>query len=256
MTWNATSLFKAALIPTGVCLLLSGSVGFLERILVVLAHGQRLIISVDMPRRGVARKTHREDRSKAQTLLLSHGLRSVFFFDSDNGGATDACHVFGFGDNLGSNTLPVSDRGLARTVRHFLDGGTEGRFLDSQRVLKSTIPESPSPPRRVLWHNDVVMSAGLFPCLSPGSRVYCPLHFFPTSWIARPLSTIELLRLYQLPLSFDGFLGGLDPAGGLPFEDSPAPDLFTSIFCQLWGVIGGDSGGVGEKEKAGGVCVC
>ena len=195
MTWNTTSLFKAALVPTGVCLLLSGSVDFLERILVGLAHGQRLIISVDMPRRGVARKTHREDRSKAQKLLLSHGLRSVFFLDSDNGGATDACHVFGFGDNLGSNTLPVSDRGLARTVRHFLDGGTEGRFLDSQRVLKSTIPESPSPPQRVLWHNDVVMSAGLFPCLSPGSRVYCPSHFFPTSWIARPLSTIELLRL-------------------------------------------------------------
>jgi len=56
-------------------------------------------------------------------------------------------------------------------------------------------------------------------------------------------------------------LGGLDPAGGLPFEDLPAPDLFTSIFRQLWGVIGGGSGGVGEKgsggvgekEKAGGV---
>jgi len=69
----------------------------------------------------------------------------------------------------------------------------------------------------------------------------------------RPLSTIELLRLYQLPLSFDGFLGGLDPAGGLPFEDAPAPDLFTSIFRQLWGVIVGGLGGVGEKEKAGGV---
>jgi hypothetical protein len=74
------------------------------------------------------------------------------------------------------------------------------------------------------------MSAGLFPSLLPGCRVYCPSHFPPTSWIARPLSTIELLQLYQLPLSFDVFLGGLDPAKGLPFEDSPAPDLFTSIF--------------------------
>jgi hypothetical protein len=156
----------------------------LDRTLAALAHGQRVIISVDMPRRGVAQKTHREDRAKAQTLLLSHGLRLVFFLDSDNGGATDACHVFGFGDDLGSSILPVSDRGLARTVRH---------FLDSQRVLKSTIPESLSPPRQVLWHEDVVMSAGLFPCLLPGSRVYCPSHFPPTSWIARPLSTIEFL---------------------------------------------------------------
>ena len=44
-------------------------------------------------------------------------------------------------------------------------------------------------------------------------------------------------------------MGGLDPAEGLPFEDSPAPDLFTSIFRQLWGVIGGGSGGEGEEEK-------
>ncbi len=119
----------------------------MERTLADLAHGQRVIISVDMPQRGVARKTHREDRAKAQTLLLSHGLLSVFFLDSNNGGANDACHVFGFGDDLGSSILPVSDRGFAQTVRHFLDGGTEGWFLDSQRVLKLTIPKSLSPPR-------------------------------------------------------------------------------------------------------------
>ena len=181
--------------------------------------------------------------------MRSHGLRLAFFLDSDNGGATDACHVFGFGHDLGSSILPVSDRGLALTFRHFLDGGTEGRFLDSQKVLKSTIPESLSPPRIVLWHQDVVMSTGLFPSLLPGSRVYCPSHFFPKSWIAHPLSTIQLLRLYQLPLSFDGVLGGLDMAKGLPFEDSPAPDLFTSIFRQQWGVIGGGLGGEGEEEK-------
>ncbi len=75
--------------------------------------------------------------------------------------------------------------------------------------------------------------------------VYCPLQFFPTKWIARPLSTVELLRLYQLSLSLDAWLGSLEPAKGLPFEDSPAPDLFTSIFRQLWGVI---EGGLGLKE--------
>jgi hypothetical protein len=127
-------------------------------------------------------------------------------------------------------------------LRHFLDGGTEGRFLGSQKVLKTTIPELINPPRNVLWHEDVVLAAGLFPCLLPGARVYCPLYFFPTKWIARPLSTIKLLRLYQLPLSLDPFLSGLEPAKGLLFEDSPAPDLFTSIFHQLWGVIGGGLG--------------
>ena len=78
--------------------------------------------------------------------------------------------------------------------------------------------------------------------LLPGAWVYCPLHFFPSKWIVRPLSTVELLRVYQLPLSFDVLLGGLERAKGLPFKDSPAPDLFTSIFCQLWGVIEGGLG--------------
>ena len=74
----------------------------------------------------------------------------MFLLDSDNSGATDACHVFGFGHDLGLSILPVADRGIARMVRHFLDGGMEGRFLDSQKVLKLTIPKSLSPPRRVL----------------------------------------------------------------------------------------------------------
>jgi len=175
-------------------------------------------------------------------MLRSLGLRPVFFLDADNGGATDACHVFGFGHDLCSSILPASDYGLARTLRHFLDGGTEGRSLNSQTVLKSTIPELLDPPRKVLWHDDVVLAAGLFPCLVPGARVYCPSHFCPTKWIARPLSTVELLRLYQLPLLLDAWLGGLEPAKGLPFKDLPAPDLFTSIFRQLWGVIEGGLG--------------
>ena len=239
MPWQAPSSFTAALMPVGSALLLSGTVEFLERILGELVHIQRVIVSVDLPRRGISPKSHREGRAKAQALLRTFGIRPVFFLDADNGGATDACHVFGFGHDLCSSILPASDRGLARTVRHFLDGGTGGRFLNSQKVLKSTIPELLDSPRKVLWHDDVVLATGLFPCLVPGARVYCPSHFFPTMWIARPLSTIELLRLYQLPLSLDVWLGGFEPARGLPFEDSPAPDLFTSIFRQLWGVVEG-----------------
>ena len=187
MTWHVPSLFTAALMLVGAALLLPGSMEFLERTLAKLVHVQRVIISTDMPRRGVALKTHREDRAKAQTLLRSHGLHSVFFLDADNGRATDACHVFGFGHDLCSSILPASDQGLAQALRHFLDSGMEGRFLNSQKVLKSTFPESLVPPCKVLWHEDVVLAAGLFLCLMPGARVYCPLHFFPTKWIACPL---------------------------------------------------------------------
>ena len=100
MSWHATNLFTAALMPVGTALLLSGSVEFLEQTLVELVHVQRVIVSFDMPQRGIAPKAHREDRAKAQTMLRSHGLRPVFFLDANNGGATDACHVFGFGHGI------------------------------------------------------------------------------------------------------------------------------------------------------------
>jgi hypothetical protein len=149
--------------PVETALLLSGSVEFLERTLVELVHVQQVIVSVDMLRQGITPKSHREERAKAQTMLCSHGLRPVFFLDADNGGVT----------------MRVT-------------GGTEGRFLNSQTVLKSTIPELLDPPRKVLWHDNVVLAAGLFPCLMLCAWVYSPLHFFPTKWIACPLSTVEL----------------------------------------------------------------
>jgi hypothetical protein len=36
-------------------------------------------------------------------------------------------------------------------------------------------------------------------------------------------------------------MGSLEPDEGLPFEDPPTLELFTSIFWQLWGVSGGGS---------------
>jgi hypothetical protein len=137
MMWQLPSSFKAAVMPVGVAVLLSRSIDFLDRVLADLVHCQRLIVPVDMPRRGVAPKTHREDRAKAQKLMHKHGMRLAFFLDLDNGGANDACHVFGFGNNLGSSVLPASDQGLTQTLCHFLDGGTEGHILDSHRVLKT-----------------------------------------------------------------------------------------------------------------------
>jgi hypothetical protein len=33
----------------------------------------------------------------------------------------------------------------------------------------------------------------------------------------------------------DPLLVGLSPRGQLPFKNSPSPEVYTSIFCQLWG---------------------
>jgi hypothetical protein len=70
----------------------------------------------------------------------------VSFPDADNGGAMDACHVFGFGDDLGLTCLPGLTMGLLQTLHHFLDGGTKGFFPELARVPRLSILDVTAPP--------------------------------------------------------------------------------------------------------------
>ena len=63
----------------------------------------------------------------------------------------------------------------------------------------------------------------------------------PDKLVIRALTSHEMLRLYQLPLSMDAFLADLPPDSPLPYEDSAPPGLFTSVLRQLWGVVRGGS---------------
>jgi hypothetical protein len=154
----------------------------------------------------------------------------------------DAFHLFGFSPRLCLDTILTSLGGLPLALRHFLDGGTKGYIPPSALVAQSLVPALDNPPQWFLWHLDIVQSEGLFPCRRPRSLVYCPLYCFPNKWVAWPLALPELLQLYQLPLLMDAVLRALEPDKGLPFEDSPAPNLFASVFQQLWGASGGGSG--------------
>ncbi len=89
--------------------------------------------------------------------------------DAATGGATDAQHLLGLGDDLSSPCVPSMKVGLRWTVRNALDGGVEGRF---PTVTKSSLPDLDAPPRAVLWHEDVLRPEGLFPCWFPNVRVY------------------------------------------------------------------------------------
>ncbi len=166
--------------PEGTGLLLSGSATFVDRVLNSLSPTpRRVIASILIRLRDVTVRGLRKDRVVARSVLVKHGLRPVVFPDSDNGGATDACHTIGFGVDLCSGILPSSSMGLPRTLRHFLDGGATGSFPDSVRVVRSSVPVVINPPHKVLWHSDMLLGEGLFPCSWPRSLVLCPSHFFP-----------------------------------------------------------------------------
>ena len=241
---NITSWFTPSDVPsfypevTG--LLLSGSATFVDGVIDSLSLKPRRVIKSIIIRLWDATVWGlRKDRAVARSVLVKHGLWPVAFPDSDNGGATDACHMTGFGFNLRSGILPSSLMGLPCTLRHFLDGGAKGSFPDSSRVVRSSIPVVVDPLHKVLWHSEAVLGKGIFPCSWPRSLVLCPSHFFPWHWIRHTLPLPELRCLYKLPL-FELDTGSRDLSSGtwLRFEDSPPPDLYVSIFCQMWSVEG------------------
>ena len=238
-SWSTPSELNSSSLAAGVGLLVSGSKRFINGIMGTVGSTHRIIASVETSLRGATLRGLRKSRASAKELLARLGMQPVSLLDSDYGRATDACHVIGFGRDLASDGVPTVSKSLPLTLRHFLDGGAKGVFLRTSRVPRLTVPVIDDPPRSVLWHLDTVRGEGLFPCTRPRSLVYCPSHFFPGQWLRRLLTLQELLRLYRLPLSLDPLLRDLDPERGLPFEDAPAPDVFVSIFRQLWGVGGG-----------------
>ncbi len=238
-SWFVPSDVKTTVFPEGIGLLVSGSKRFIDGIIPDMGLTRQLIASVVIKLCGMSLQGLHKDRALVKELLNRHGLHPVSFPDAQNGGATDACHVIGFCGDLCLDILTTSSKGLPLTLHHFLDRGAKGSFPEMSRVPRLAIPVVADPPRTVLWHLDAVLGEGLFPCTCPRSLVYCPSHFFLQQWIRRALTLPKLLCLYQLPLSMDPLLRDLNPGWGLPFEDTPAPDLFVLIFRQLWGEYGG-----------------
>ena len=237
--WFPPSALKTTRLPEGVGLLVSGSKQFINGIMGTVGPTHRIITSVEISLRGTTLRGLRKSRASAKELLKRHGMQPVSFLDSDNGGATNACHVLGFERDLGLDVLPMASKGLPPTLHHFLDGGAKGAFPKTSRVPCSSVSVVDDPPWLVLWHLDMVLGEGLFPCIVHVLWVCCPSHFFPGQWIQRTLTLPELLRLYRLPLLLDPLLGELNPERGLSFEDAPAPDVFILIFRQFGGGCGG-----------------
>ena len=209
----------------------------------------RTIALVEYPLCGRSRNLVKSLGSQGQKLLLEFGLWPVNFCDGECGGATDARHTLGFAAGLRLGILPAPKQGLALVLCHFIDGGTEIAF--SQTILQTLVPTLESS-ARVRWHENILLSCGLFPRQHPWLLVYCPWYRLPHhKLVIRALTLHKMLRLYQLPLLMDALLVGLDPELPLPYEDSAPPGLFTSVLHQLWGVVGGGSAIVEEGSLTG-----
>jgi hypothetical protein len=149
-SWFAPSDVQNSHFLEGVGLSVSGSPDFIDGILLDLSPTHRVIALVLFRLHSSTMRSMRKDWATAKEVLNWHDLRVVSFLDSNNGGATDACYMAGFGGDLVSDVLLSLMMGLPWTLRHFLGRGTVGFFPLEARVPRSSIPTSKAPPQKVL----------------------------------------------------------------------------------------------------------
>ena len=82
-------------------------------------------------------------------MLQEFCLRCFKLRDSKYGGATDTTFLFGLGGGPGFGVLPCEGNTIERSLRHFLDGGTE-TIPDISVVDMNELPLLDLPPRKVI----------------------------------------------------------------------------------------------------------
>jgi hypothetical protein len=167
-----------------------------------------MFVTVNVGHQGASRSVLQRVFKQGHELCMDHGLQPLVIGNAAAGGASDAQHFFGFGDDLSYACAPMVKPELQRTIQNMLDGGVEGWFPS---VLQSAIPALDNLARAVLWYDGILRPEGLFPCCSPNAKVYCPLYKLKGRWLVWSLTIHEKLWLFQMPLSMDLALAGLNP---------------------------------------------
>jgi hypothetical protein len=154
--WKTPLDLYSSSLDTTAIYFVSGTSQFVCKMQPWLSGSQRVIVSLEIHRRGCSRKAIRNARVEGSKRLRNMGLKVVSFLDKDCGGATDAFHDFGFGSDIKSSVLLMPEAGLPLCVRHFLDGGADLTGLQRRFVPRALIRELDSPSQTVLWDGTVL----------------------------------------------------------------------------------------------------
>ena len=146
--------------------------------------------------------------------------------------------------------VPSPNTIVERSLQHFLDPQVSP--FDAPQVGAGTFEhlEGLPPERRPMEGVSVqgaLLPQGLLALKDHRVLVLAPSIHHPGSRILRPLSINERLRMHQSPLELDAFVRGPPTEGAdarswklvQDISESLTPDMYVSMFRQLWGFNGG-----------------
>ena len=249
--WHPTLAFTSSAFAQDYVYFVSGSRGFIKRVWPKIKYCTHVIVSLELSRRERAHNTYRRAWTAGSKLFQTLGLPTESYSDRACGGATTNRFLVGFSPSLGSPPALTAD--VQRSLRHYVNGGVEGRF---SRISVDAFTHIKDPPRRVVNFDDCVRVEGLMPGDNPTALVLCPSYFLKKHWVKRRLLASELMGLFQIPSSMEDSLSEAVTnciANGevLPFECSLTPVMCTALLRQLWGTTGGGLSDAADANTGG-----
>ena len=199
--WHPTLAFTSSAFAQDYVYFVSGSRDFIKRVWSKIKDCTHVIVSLELSRRERAHNTYRRAWTAGSKLFQTLGLLTESYSDRACGGATTNRFLVGFSPSFGSPPALTAD--VQRSLRHYVNGGVEGRF---SRISVDAFPHIKDPPRRVVNFDDCVRVEGLMPGDNPTALVLCPSYFLKKHWVKRRLVASELMGLFQIPSSMEDYL--------------------------------------------------
>lgn len=216
----------------------SGSVEFFQSLQPSLAAYSQVIWSFEQVFRDKSYSAWKKTLAQVTKKCYEWSLHPVSFPHHKYGGATNAVHLVAFSSAVGGDwanyTHPPN---VARSISHSWNPAAKCRLIS----CADSPPSVSGPVPKVITFNNLLRVEGLLSVRAPFGLVCGPSVFKPGASIARRLTPLELHRLYDLPMVFDPALleSSFGPQHPLPFEASISPTILASIFCHVWGFVGG-----------------
>ena len=228
--------------PKSCIVLASGSFEFFRRSILPKLSTLRgpLVFAMDAP--PVTHSKSKAFRFWARKEFEKLGLQTDVMHHSEFGGASNASHLLAYSSGV-PNSIFRPGLMVPRTLKQLLDSTVKGAFTEIPPP-----PAIPNPARRPILVEGRVMREGLYDVARPRATVACPSVFSTTKWVARQLTTREILRVFDLPVSMDRFLlpdgdqrAQVHAALVAGIRASLSPLVITNVFRAWWGMIRGGS---------------
>ena len=239
-SWATYEDFLTTRLPdVPLIILASGQGGKLSEVLArVKNHKGVFMFAMQTPFLKSKPKDTRRFWYKMRKLVASHDVQGSTVVHADYGGATSAGHQV-FHRNVPSHGFQPSAC-VPRVLKHLLNSASRGRF----EVIEAPPPIDGDVAHAPLVVDQLLRQEGLLDMYHRMRFVACPSVFAKTKWVKRMLTSYELLRAFDMPITMDAKLLPKCSGAVLPFgiEDSLSPLVITSILSRVWGVTGGSCG--------------